>query len=116
MLRTQTDPSLCALAQVAPRSQTALLSGLGNAAAQATGRPPDDLCHWKGTRHLPDHARNRCRLIKPTPFGSGLTLQNVQTPDAGTTVPAFLAVRSNSVTVMITSSVWAFWRVRPEPK
>src|SRR5664279_5056036 len=81
MLRTQTDPSLCALAQVAPRSQTALVSGLGNAATQATGRPPDDLCRWKGTRHLPDHARSRCRLIKPTPFGSGLFLQNVQTPD-----------------------------------
>src|SRR5208282_376937 len=81
MLRTQTDPSLCALAQVAPRSQTALVSGLGNAAAQATGRQPDDLCRWKGTSHLPDHARSRCRLIKPTPFSSGLILQNVQTPD-----------------------------------
>src|SRR5208282_167035 len=82
MLRTQTDPSLCALAQVAPRSQTALVSGLGNAAAQATGRQPDDLCRWKGTSHLPDHARSRCRLIKPTPFSSGLILQNVQTPVA----------------------------------
>src|SRR5664279_5730362 len=80
MLRTQTDPSLCALAQVAPRSQTALLSGLGNTAAQATGRQPNDLCRGKGTRHLPDHAPSRCRLIKPTPFGSGLILQNVQTP------------------------------------
>src|ERR1035438_429515 len=80
MLRTQTDPSLCALAQVASRSQTALLSGLGHALTQATGRQPDDLCHRKGTSHLPDHGRGRRRLTKPKSFRSGVLVQNVQTP------------------------------------
>src|ERR1017187_3456228 len=80
MLRTQTDPSLCALAQVASRSQTALLSGLGHALTQATGRQPDDLCHRKGTSHLPDHGRDRRRLTKPKSFRSGVLVQNVQTP------------------------------------
>src|ERR1035441_2208548 len=82
MLRTQTDPSLCALAQVASRSQTALLSGLGHALTQATGRQPDDLCHRKGTSHLPDHGRDRRRLTKPKSFRSGVLVQNVQTPEA----------------------------------
>src|ERR1019366_3570955 len=67
MLRTQTDPSLCALAQVASRSQTALLSGLGHALTQATGR-------------LPAHGRARRRLTKPKSFRSGVLVQNVQTP------------------------------------
>src|ERR1017187_7106883 len=80
MLRTQTDRSLCALAQMAPRGQAALLSGLGHALTQATGRQPDDLCHRKGTSHLPDHGRGRRRLTKPKSFRSGVLVQNVQTP------------------------------------
>src|ERR1019366_2869530 len=82
MLRTQTDPSLCALAQVASRSQTALLSGLGHALTQATGRQPDDLCPRKGTSHLPAHGRDRRRLTKPKSFRSVVLAQNVQTPVA----------------------------------
>ena len=81
MLRPQTDRSLCALAPMAPRRQAALLSGLGHAVAQATGRPPHDLRHRQDARHLPDHARIRWRLTKPKSFRSGLALQNVQTPD-----------------------------------
>src|ERR1039458_5477513 len=80
MLWTQTDRSLCALAQMAPRGQAALLSGLGHALTQATGRQPDDLCHRKGTSHLPDHGRGRRRLTKPKSFRSGVLVQNVQTP------------------------------------
>jgi hypothetical protein len=68
---------------VASRSQTALLSGLGHALTQATGRQPDDLCHRKGTSHLPDHGRDRRRLTKPKSFRSGVLVQNVQTPDPG---------------------------------
>src|ERR1035441_1109641 len=82
MLWTQTDRSLCALAQMAPRGQAALLSGLGHALTQATGRQPDDLCHRKGTSHLPDHGRGRRRLTKPKSFRPGRVLQNVQTPAA----------------------------------
>src|ERR1039457_6293578 len=82
MLWTQTDRSLCALAQMAPRGQAALLSGLGHALTQATGRQPDDLCHRKGTSHLPDHGRGRRRLTKPKSFRSGVLVQNVQTPDS----------------------------------
>src|ERR1039457_4482611 len=82
MLWTQTDRSLCALAQMAPRGQAALLSGLGHALTQATGRQPDDLCHRKGTSHLPDHGRSRRRLTKPKSFRSSVLVQNVQTPGA----------------------------------
>src|ERR1017187_4781214 len=85
MLWTQANRSLCALAQVAPGSQTALLSGLGYAITQATGRQPNDLCRWKGTCHLPDHGRGRRRLTKPKSFRSGVLVQNVQTPEAGGT-------------------------------
>src|ERR1035441_2419882 len=80
MLWNQTDRSLWALAQMAPRGQAALLSGLGHALTQATGRQPDDLCHRKGTSHLPDHGRDRRRLTKPKSFRSGVLVQNVQTP------------------------------------
>ena len=83
MLRTQTDPSLCALAQAAPRSQAILVSGPDYAAAQATGRQPDDLCHWQRSAHQPDHAPSRCRLPKPKSFRPSLALQNVQTPGRG---------------------------------
>src|ERR1017187_3055616 len=86
MLWTQTNPGLCALAQMAPRSQTTLVSGLGYAVAQATGRPPDDLCYRQRPRDLPDHGSNCCRLIKPKPFRPGRAFQNVQTP--GRAVPA----------------------------
>src|ERR1035441_6832626 len=82
MLWNQTDRSLWALAQMAPRGQAALLSGLGHALTQATGRQPDDLCHRKGTSHLPDHGRGRRRLTKPKSFRSGVLVQNVQTPAA----------------------------------
>src|ERR1039457_2548960 len=83
MLWTQTNPGLCALAQMAPRSQTTLVSGLGYAIAQATGRPPDDLCYRQRPRYLPDHGSNCCRLIKPKPFRPGRAFQNVQTPGPG---------------------------------
>src|SRR5208337_2147552 len=81
MLWTQANPGLCALAQMAPRSQTALVSGLDYAIAQATGRPPDDLCHRQCPRYLPDHGPSCCRLIKPKPFRPSRAFQNVQTPD-----------------------------------
>jgi hypothetical protein len=80
MLWTQTNPGLCALAQMASRRQTALVSGLGCAVAPATGRPPSDLCHRQRPRNLPDHDPSGCRLIKPKPFCPGRILQNVQTP------------------------------------
>src|ERR1039457_1543450 len=97
MLWTQTNRSLCALAQMAPRSQTALVSGLGYALAQATGRQPDDLCHRQRPRYLPDHGPSGCRLIKPKPFRPGRAFQNVQTPVAGGT-PAPLLTISEAAT------------------
>src|SRR5271165_6320462 len=81
MLWTQTNPGLCALAQMAPRSQTALVSGLGYAVAPATGRPPDDLCHPQRPRNLPDHDPSGCRLTKLKPFRPSRAFQNVQTPE-----------------------------------
>src|SRR5512140_383699 len=85
MLWTPTNPGLCALAQMAPRSQTTLLSGLGYALAPATGRPPDDLCHRQRPCNLPDHDPSGCRLIKAKPFRPARAFQNVQTPGAGET-------------------------------
>src|ERR1035438_294721 len=79
MLWTQTNPGLCALAQMAPRSQTALVSGLGDAVAQATGRQPNDLCYRQRPRYLPEHGPSCCCLIKPKPFRPGRGFQNVQT-------------------------------------
>src|SRR5271165_1963853 len=87
MLWTQTNPGLCALAQMAPRSQTALVSGLGYAVAPATGRPPDDLCHPQRPRNLPDHDPSGCRLTKLKPFRPSRAFQNVQTPGWGTCPP-----------------------------
>ena len=80
MLRTQTNRRLCTLAQMAPRGQAALLSGLGHAAAQATGRPPDDIRHRQGPGHLPNHGRSCRRLIKSQSLSPRSALQNVQTP------------------------------------
>src|ERR1035441_5078988 len=111
MLWNQTDRSLWALAQMAPRGQAALLSGLGHALTQATGRQPDDLCHRKGTSHLPDHGRDRRRLTKPKSFRSGVLVQNVQTPEAGgETLPPTRLGRpgSSSRTVAFTSSPQAW--------